>query len=548
MFSRLLILGLDGATWDVLTPLTAMGVMPNLRRLMQESVLVELNSTQPFITPVAWTSFQTGCDPREHGILDYRYFDHDHRQLCLNNATRIRRETLFESVSAAGGEVVSLNLPMTYPSRTGVSGIVVGGLDSPSIRAALAPYPQFADRLRARGTALNLKPIWKRAPQSFEELSTRVAETVIDFRSRVAAAHVADELTDWRLLFVQFQALDALQHRAWHLLSSTGFQPVIASNGHRLEACATAVAKLHEAFHALDRAIGDLAELAQRRSAGLVVVSDHGFGSFRGKISLPELLARRGLLSLSRVNRFGHRLSRARFRARKWLWRRRHSGASAASLQRPLEMLLPIDWRSSRAVALHGDLAGLVYLNTPDRFGGGPLTTRSLQDEALAEAMAALREARHPDTDEPLFDDVYSVQERHRIDVLDYQWPDILAIPTAGFQTRTKLDRVGQLLVADPNLTGTHRLQGVLMLPRAAAARCPRQAEMRDVAPTLLNLLGVAPPATMSGGSLSDRREVIATATDLATPKFSPTPSPGALTATQQSLVESRLRELGYLD
>ncbi len=309
---------------------------------------MELNSTQPFITPVAWTSFQTGCDPHEHGILDYRYFDHQNRQLCLNNATRIRRETLFESVSAAGGDVVSLNLPMTYPARAGVRGVVVGGLDSPSIHAALASCPQYAERLRARGTSQSLKPIWKRTPQSFEELSTRVAQTVMDFRSRVAAAHVADELSDWRLLFVQFQTLDALQHRAWHLLTGTGSQPVTScSSNQPLQPCAASIAKLHEAFHALDRALGDLAELAQRRGAALVVVSDHGFGPFRGKISLPELLARRGLLSLSRVaSRLGHRLSRARLPARKWLWRRSHSGASAASLKRPLEMLLPIDWRT----------------------------------------------------------------------------------------------------------------------------------------------------------------------------------------------------------
>ncbi len=195
---------------------------------------------------------------------------------------------------------------------------------------------------------------------------------------------------------------------------------------------------------------------------------------------------------------------------------------------------------------MHGDLAGLVYLNTPDRFGGGPLTTLRLQEEALTEAITALRESRHPETDEPLFDDVYSVQKRHRVDVLDYQWPDIIAIPVAGFQTRTKLDRAGELLVADPQLTGTHRQQGVLMLPSAAVPRCPRQAEMREVAPTLLNLLGITLPPTMSGRSLGDTAEIVAAA-DLDASKPGSAP-PVALTGAQQSVVEARLRELGYLD
>lgn len=532
MSARLLILGLDGATWDVLTPLTAQGVMPNLRRLMQESALLELNSTQPFITPVAWASFQTGCDPHEHGILDYRAFDHRQRQLVLNNTTNLRGEGLLQTISAAGGDVVSLNLPMTWPVPAGVRGLVVGGLESPSIEAALTPYPQFAQRLRASGAAFDLKTIWKRVPRSFEELSARVAQTTIDFRGRAAAARIADEMIDWRLMFVQFQTLDAMQHRAWHLLES---------------GCATSVAKLHEAFHALDQAVGDLAELAHHRGAELVVVSDHGFGSFRGKISLPQLLAQRGLLMpAGTANRLGHRFARARWKGRKWLWRRSRPTASTAAFPRPLSMLLPIDWRKSRAIALHGDLAGLVYLNTPERFSNGPLTTPRLMDEALAETQAALREARHPETGELLFVDVYSTAERLQIDVLDQNWPDVIAIPADGLQTRTRLVGRDRLITGDRELTGTHRLKGILILPGSLSGKVPRQAEMRDVAPTLLDLLGINAPASMSGRSLIAGGPTPLRRIDGPEPLRSPTTS--ELSTAEQAIVEGRLRDLGYLD
>jgi predicted AlkP superfamily phosphohydrolase/phosphomutase len=306
------------------------------------------------------------------------------------------------------------------------------------------------------------------------------------------------------------------------------------------------VAKLHEALHALDQSIGELAELAERRCAGLVVVSDHGFGPFRGKISIPELLAGRGLLSRSRLaRRIGHRLSRAGFRARKWLSRRRRPGASTSALRRPLGMLAPIDWRTSRAVALHGDLAGLVYLNTPARFGRGPLTIPRLEDETLAETLVALRDARHPETAEPLFVDAYSVHERFGIDPLEFQWPEIIAIPADGYQTRTRMESHGELILADPQLTGTHRLKGVLMLPACARQSVPRQAEMRDVAPTLLTLLDLPCPDSMSGRSLLPSRQRRAD-------DFHPLPLPHAepplLSSSQQSLVETRLRDLGYLD
>ena len=79
---RVLVVGLDGATYELLVPWAESGLMPNLARLMARSSLSVVNSTQPCITPVAWTTFQTGCDPAEHGILDYRYLDHRRRRLA----------------------------------------------------------------------------------------------------------------------------------------------------------------------------------------------------------------------------------------------------------------------------------------------------------------------------------------------------------------------------------------------------------------------------------------------------------------------------------
>lgn len=142
--SRMLVIGLDGATYDVLQPLVESGVMPQLRAFMQRAALAELHSTEPAVTPTAWTTFQCGCDPGVHGIYDYRYFDQRVGEVRLNHAGRVPVPTLFDAVSQTVGEVVSLNLPMTFPVASGVRGLVVGGLDSPSLDATLAPYSAFA--------------------------------------------------------------------------------------------------------------------------------------------------------------------------------------------------------------------------------------------------------------------------------------------------------------------------------------------------------------------------------------------------------------------
>ena len=71
MTRRTLLLGLDGATYDVLDPLMAAGRMPCLEQLVARGVRATLRSTVPALTPPAWTSLVTGRSPGAHGIVDF---------------------------------------------------------------------------------------------------------------------------------------------------------------------------------------------------------------------------------------------------------------------------------------------------------------------------------------------------------------------------------------------------------------------------------------------------------------------------------------------
>ena len=69
--ARTLIVGIDGATWDVIDPLMAAGRMPNLARLVKEGARAPLNSTTPPMTLPSWSSMLTGTNPGKHGIFDF---------------------------------------------------------------------------------------------------------------------------------------------------------------------------------------------------------------------------------------------------------------------------------------------------------------------------------------------------------------------------------------------------------------------------------------------------------------------------------------------
>jgi predicted AlkP superfamily phosphohydrolase/phosphomutase len=536
---RVLAIGLDGATFDVLCPMASRGVMPNLRRLMRDSALVDLTSTEPCVTPAAWTTFQTGVDPVDHGILDYRFLDHRQGRLRLNDTTRVRCPTLFHAVAAAGGEVVSLNLPMTWPAPPGVPGIIVGGLDSPSIDKALAPNARFTSDLRASGARYDLATIWRRAPRTFEELRAGVESSRAAFRGRATAALIADQHVDWRLMVVQFQTLDSLQHRCWHLLGIDGDSQTPGGWA----------AAIEQALRSLDDAVGELLELAKRRGAAVVVASDHGFGPFLGKIALPELLRQRGLFQPAGwANQVGFAAQRMGLAGRKWLSRRGDADGTA-SIARGAAGVLPVDWKRSTAVALHGDLGAMIYLNRPERFGKGTVASPRQVEQATADVLATLLESRHPESGQPLFANCWAAASRLGCDPVEREWPDVVAIPADGYHTRTKLGPRGQIVVRDDELTGTHRARGVFMV-QAPGVRPGRgfQGYLKDAAPTILRLLDIPPTSKMTGAPLDGLFESRVQAhVTWRIDQAAGRPAP-VLSAAEQAVVEARLRDLGYLD
>ncbi len=68
---RVVILGLDGLDHGLTTKMLAEGQLPNLAALRDRGCFKALGSTLPPISPVAWSSFQTGTNPGKHNIFDF---------------------------------------------------------------------------------------------------------------------------------------------------------------------------------------------------------------------------------------------------------------------------------------------------------------------------------------------------------------------------------------------------------------------------------------------------------------------------------------------
>jgi predicted AlkP superfamily phosphohydrolase/phosphomutase len=65
---KVCIIGLDGATWNVMMPLINAGKLPNIAALMQNGTYGNLKSMQIPLSPIIWTSIATGKVQEKHGI------------------------------------------------------------------------------------------------------------------------------------------------------------------------------------------------------------------------------------------------------------------------------------------------------------------------------------------------------------------------------------------------------------------------------------------------------------------------------------------------
>jgi len=91
---RIAIIGWDSATFDIINPLINAGVLPNLKKLLENGQSGTLLSTLHPISPVAWASFMTGMHPGKHGIFDFLGFNLTNNVQLVNGGS-LQAKTLW---------------------------------------------------------------------------------------------------------------------------------------------------------------------------------------------------------------------------------------------------------------------------------------------------------------------------------------------------------------------------------------------------------------------------------------------------------------------
>jgi len=125
MGNSVLIMGIDGASWDFLKPWINDGKLPTLKKLIDLGSSGDLRTVVPPLSSAAWISMVTGKNPGKHGI--YGFLDENGQLL---DSTSIKSERIWNILSERDKRCCVIGVPLTYPVDN-INGCMISGVLTP---------------------------------------------------------------------------------------------------------------------------------------------------------------------------------------------------------------------------------------------------------------------------------------------------------------------------------------------------------------------------------------------------------------------------------
>lgn len=293
---RVLILGLDAATFTILDELWERGELPHLRSFVEQGSTGVLRSQNPTFSPTVWTTIATGKDPADHGILDFFATQDEH----------LAAARLWEIAAAHGRSTGVFRWLVTWPPEAwgdfNVPGWMAPGPEThpPSLQFAKEIEIAFqSDAFREQPALGKLADVvrWGRGylrhglrAVTVQRLAVLLYDGLVRdgrWQKRQGALKTAQLLVQGDLLLhlyarerpelcaAVFYGTDTLAHTFWRYRYPETF-------GVPPEKAAGLGEILDDYYRAADVLLGELLALADARTT-VLVVSDHGFGHYDAK-------------------------------------------------------------------------------------------------------------------------------------------------------------------------------------------------------------------------------------------------------------------------
>jgi predicted AlkP superfamily phosphohydrolase/phosphomutase len=456
---KVLVLGLDCAPGEIVFGRS--GELPVLRGLIESGVSGTLRSSDPPITIPAWMVMATGMDPGRLGLYGFRHRKgYSYNEMWIANSRAVRKKKVWDYIGEQGGRSTLVSVPPSYPVYP-VAGNMISCFITPPGPGKDYTWP----------ASLKAEIEERFGPYLFDVVF-RTEDRDQIYREILAMTEKRFEVMEWLMAekpwdlfwFVEI-GVDRVHHAFWKYMDPAHhlYEP-----GNKYENAVI------DYYKFLDAKLGRLIAKAGEDTV-VLAVSDHGAKRMKGAFCVNEWLIEQGDLAVQ---------------------------------ERPVKPTslddLPIDWPKTRAWAWGGYYAR-IFLNVEGREPQGIIPPERYEEErdALAERLRAIRGPNG----EPWATKIIKPQEYY--EELEGEYPDLMvyfddlywrSAGTLGYGTK----------YLPENDTGpddaVHAQEGMYILrdPRAGVKRT-QNADILDIAPTVLDIMGLAVPGDMKGKIIARR-------------------------------------------
>jgi len=552
---KVMVLGFDGASFNVLLPMIEKGKLPHFASMMKHGVSGKLRSVIPPVSGPAWTTFATGVYPGKHGIYDFfRNLPEEYGCTPINSSF-IPTKTLWEILSEQGKKIGVMNTLFSYPPQK-VNGFVISGRGTPGENSQYSYPDQLKDEI------LTYEPKYKIEPYRQISQTKRFLRLLVEqlkCQERVNRYLFQKYPCDFAMSY--FAVPDLIQHIFWKYIDPN--HPHYSYKRAR-----RFLPLIEDCYTTLDSIICERLKMIDEDTI-LIVISDHGAGPLHKLFQLNKWLQQsqllflkenysernlanmvlltnlaKGLLNIaSRVDIFGLR---------------RLIGYKTRQKRRLYGMKKFIDWSRTKAYA--GRLAECgVYVNLKGREGQGIVASGQEYEKIRELIISNLSDLRDPQNGENIFEKIWKREELYSGPYVSDAPDLILDFGDHPYMANDSL-LSSELFEKVPTngVGGMHRNDGIIMAHGQGIKKGAtlEGANICDLAPTILYLMGLEIPNYMDGKILAD----ILTSPPLQIHKeshISDTDNkPTMITEEKKKIIYSeeeaediskRLKELGYL-
>lgn len=466
---KTVIIGLDGAGFELIDPWIEQGTLPNIARVKQGGVWADMRSVLPPVTSPNWKCFSTGKNPGKIGIFWWENIDWRNRRVYYPVVRKLGNREIWDYIGDAGMKVGVLGMPTTYPPKE-VRGFLISGGEAGDKN--FTHPPELEEELKRQG--------WRNHSQfaidTDREKACQEIHEIID--SHFEIANIFGRKYEVDFLMVAVFNINTLHHFLWD------------------------APETKKGWEIIDKRIGEF----MNRGCNLLIMSDHGSNKIETVFNINTWLEQEGYLRLNayladRLYKMGiNQHSLVKF-ASKLGGRRLLRKIVPKSLMKniPTETgeikreakTKKINWQKSKALASG---QGPIYLN--------PINSNN---EALKKDIGQKLQALiDPSSGRKIVQKVYSKEETYHGKYL-HEAPDLIVDQAKGVHIP---GGIGQQTIFDVprRWQAENKKFGIFMAygPDIKQAGKIENVSILDLAPTILHLMGLEIPSDMDGRVLKE--------------------------------------------